>query len=115
VKGVSAYAVAIVATMLVLGLGLSLIFRDAGASQAIVVSGVIALVLQVIAFAMERLVPPMHGIAARGIAMLLRLVVLVVYALVVVKVYGMPPAAALVSLATFFFVCTLIEPWFLKL
>jgi hypothetical protein len=39
---------------------------------------------------------------------------LVVYALLAVKVLGVAPVAALVSLATFLFLSTLIEPLFLR-
>jgi hypothetical protein len=40
----------------------------------------------------------------------LRFVALIVYAYVGVKLIGMPAAAALISLATFLFVSTLVEP-----
>ena len=42
------------------------------------------------------------------------LVVLGLYGLVGVRVFAVPPEPALVSLAVFFFLSTLIEPWFLR-
>ena len=50
---------------------------------------------------------------AIGIA--LRFVTLIVYAFVAVKVLGMPAPAALISLVTFLFVSTLVEPKLLTL
>ena len=41
-------------------------------------------------------------------------VVLVAYAFLVVQSIGLAPAAALISLVTFFFLCTLVEPLVLR-
>jgi hypothetical protein len=41
-------------------------------------------------------------------------VVLMLYGLVGVRALSLPPEAALVSMAVFFFLSTLIEPWFLR-
>jgi hypothetical protein len=48
-----------------------------------------------------------------GIA--IRFVTLVVYGVVAVKVLGMPAPPGLISLASFFFVSTLVEPKLLTL
>ena len=61
-----------------------------------------------------RIFMPANMIAGWGAGMLLRFVTLVLHALVGIKVMGYPPAPALLSLAAFFFVSTLIEPVFLK-
>jgi hypothetical protein len=44
----------------------------------------------------------------------LRLLTLVVYGFVIAKVLGWPLAPALVSMAAFFFLTTLIDPLFIK-
>jgi hypothetical protein len=52
--------------------------------------------------------------AAWGLGMLLRFVVLVLYAFLVVKALALPAEAALLSLVAFFFLTTLVEPMLLK-
>ena len=52
--------------------------------------------------------------ARMGVGALLRLLTLVVYALLAAKVFTMPLVAALISLAAFFFLSTLIEPLLIK-
>ena len=44
----------------------------------------------------------------------MRLMALAAYALVVTRALGLPSAAALVSLAAFFFLSTVVEPLLLK-
>ncbi len=82
--------------------------------QAIWFSAGIALAIQVVGFFFVRIFMPANMIAGWGAGMLLRFVTLVLHALVGTKVMGYPPAPALLSLAAFFFVSTLIEPVFLK-
>jgi hypothetical protein len=53
-------------------------------------------------------------VAAWGAGALLRFVALVVYALVAVKVVGLPSLPALLSLFVFFFLSMLLEPLFLR-
>jgi hypothetical protein len=70
----------------------------------------VAFVVQLAVFAAAALFARQNVIAGWGIGILVRLVVLVAYALLVVKTIGLAPTAALISLATFFFLCTLVEP-----
>jgi hypothetical protein len=53
-------------------------------------------------------------VAGWGMGMLIRFIVLAIYAFLSSRVLGLPVAAALVSLAAFFFVSTLLEPVLLK-
>ena len=53
--------------------------------------------------------------AGYGAGMLVRFAVLALYAFLVIDRLALPSAAALLSLATFFFVSTLVEPPLLKL
>jgi hypothetical protein len=86
---------------------------DAG-RHAIVASVVLAWVAQGMAFAIVWRLRTWNVMAAWTLGMLLRLVVLVLYGLVGVRALSLPPEAALVSMAVFFFLSTLIEPWFLR-
>ena len=52
--------------------------------------------------------------AGWGAGVALRLVALAVYALVAVPRLGLPLTAALVSVALYLFLSTLVEPFFLK-
>jgi hypothetical protein len=74
-------------------------------------SALLAFLVQVGAFAIAARGDFMTG---WGIGVLVRFLALVVHALLVVQVVGLAPAAALISLATFFFVCTLAEPVLLQ-
>ena len=91
-----------------------LFFETPEAHRAIRISAVTAFVVQLFTFAIARLVSERNVIAGWGLGALLRLVTLAVYGLVMVKALGLPAAAALISLATFLFVSTLVEPLLLK-
>jgi hypothetical protein len=93
---------------------MSLGFTGPGDAQAIRTSAVIALVVQVVTFAMVRLADSSNVLVGWGIGALVRMVVLIGYALLVVQALDLPPAAALISMVTFFFLCTLVEPLLLK-
>ena len=105
------------ASLTVIALGawvMTMFFRSPGDARAVWTSAVIAFAVQVIAFAIVKLSAKTNVMAGWGVGAILRFVVLAVYALIVVKALGLPSAAALVSLALFFFVSTLIEPLLLK-
>jgi hypothetical protein len=78
--------------------------------RALLISAVLALVVQSIAFAIARLLTTIgHGIAGWGLGAAICLVVLVIYGFVC-RGLGLPSNVALLSLATFFFLTELIEP-----
>ena len=108
------YAAATVGIVVVVGVGLSLVFRGRGDAAAIAVSGVIAVIVQLTAFVLSRTAGQGNLMARMGTGALLRLLTLIAYALVVAKVLTLPLAAALVSLALFYFLSTLIEPLLIK-
>jgi hypothetical protein len=82
--------------------------------RAILVSAVLAFVVQLAAFAGVGLASAANVMAGWGIGVLVRFLVLVAYAFLVVQSIGLAPAAALISLVTFFFLCTLVEPLVLR-
>ncbi len=104
-----------VSLVLILGLAwmLTLYWPDPTARQAIWFSAGVALAVQVVGFVFVRVLMPANMLAGWGAGLLLRFLTLVFHALVGTKVMGYPPAPALMSLAAFFFVSTLVEPVFL--
>jgi hypothetical protein len=94
---------------------LSMAFHGPGDAAAIRLSAVVAIVVQVVTFAAVKGVGTRNMVAGWGAGALIRLLTLFVYGLAAVKMLGLPPVAALISIATFFFLTTLIEPLFLKL
>lgn len=102
--------------LLIVGLAwlLTRLWADPMAQQAVWFSAGIALGIQIIGFVFVRVIVPQHMIAGWGAGMLLRFLTLVLHALIGTRLMGYPPAPALLSLAAFFFVSTLIEPVFLK-
>jgi hypothetical protein len=78
--------------------------------RAVLVSAVIALAVQLVAFSIARLVAGKgNAIAGWGLGAMICFAALVVYGFVS-RALGLPPNAALLSLATFFFLTELIEP-----
>lgn len=88
---------------------LLVVFRGPGGRRAVLVSGGIALVVQAVAFTLARLASPGNVFKAWGAGSVLRFVVLVVYALALLRPLGLAAVPALVSLAALFFVSTVLE------
>jgi hypothetical protein len=113
-KRIALYAGVAGALIAISAFGLSLAFDGPADGRAILVSAVLAFVVQLAAFGAIGLASRDNVMAGWGIGVLVRFLVLVAYALLVVKAIGLAPAAALLSLATFFFLCTLVEPLVLR-
>jgi hypothetical protein len=92
---------------------LMLVFHDPAGRHAVLVSAAIAAGVQVIAFGVARLASPGRVFKVWAGGAVLRMLTLVVYALVLLKPLGLPPVAALLSLASLFFVTTVLESWLL--
>jgi hypothetical protein len=114
VKKVAIYAIASAALIAGAWWLLTLAFPTASDRHAMVVSAVVAYVAQLISFAVARAWTATNVVAGWGMGMLIRFIVLAIYAFLSARVLGLPVAAALVSLAAFFFVSTLLEPVLLK-
>jgi hypothetical protein len=96
------------------GLLFGLAYGGSAGRHAIVVSAVLAWVAQAMAFTIAWRLRVWNVMAAWTLGMILRLVVLGLYGLAGVRAFAVPPEPALVSMAVFFFLSTLIEPWFLR-
>ena len=78
--------------------------------QAVLVSAVVALVVQMVAFAIARLLAAGgNGVAGWALGAVICVTALVIYGFVC-RGLGLPSNVALLSLATFFFLTELIEP-----
>ena|SRR5918999_56262 len=108
------YAVATVASIATVGWLLTLALPGPRDATAIRLSAIVAVVVQLVAFAVTKALARHNLMAGWGAGSLLRFMTLVVYALIAVKGLGLASLAALVSLAAFLFVSTLIEPLFLR-
>jgi hypothetical protein len=111
------YVVAIVIAIATVGALLSVAFRGPGDVQAILVSGVLALAAQLLAFGLGRLAAgTTPNVTVRiGTGALVRMFFLFAFALLLAaKVVALPLVAALVSFATFVFLSSLIEPLLIK-
>jgi hypothetical protein len=93
---------------------MTFLFDAPFAARAIWTSAAVAFAVQLIAGAIVKLSAKTNVVAGWGVGAVIRFVVLAVYALVFVKALGLPSTAALVSLAAFFFMSTLLEPLLLK-
>jgi hypothetical protein len=114
---VKAWAAFAASTALIVGGAgalLALAFPAPAARHAIWVSAGVAVLVQLFAFAVARLTLRTNVVAGWGLGALLRMLALGIYALVIVRALGLESGAALISLATFFFLTTLIEPLLLN-
>ena len=90
------------------------VWTDAASQHAITVSAWVAFFVQILTFSICKLVARQNLIAGWGIGTLLRFATVGVWAFLGIKALGLAPNPALMSLVTFFFVSTLIEPLFLN-
>ena len=103
------FAVASLMVIALVGALLALVFRTAADHRAILTSAGVAWVVQLLAFATARMAPRNRALQAWGLGAALRFSVLLAYALLALRPLELPATAALISLAAFFFVSTLIE------
>lgn len=109
-RAVLMYGLACVVAIGLAGGVFTAVFGTAPERQAVWVSALVALVVQLVAFALARsMVEGGHGIAGWGLGAVICLVALVVYGFAS-RALGLPSNAALLSLATYFFLTELIEP-----
>ena len=113
-RKVATFAAASLVLIVLAGWLLTLAFPTPDDRHAIVVSAAVAYVVQLASFVIARAWAATNVVAGWGMGMLIRFIVLAIYALLGARLLGVPLAPALVSLAAFFFVSTLLEPVLLK-
>lgn len=94
--------------------GITLLRPEPGMARAVWSSAVIALGVQLVAFAIARPFVATNPIAGWGLGSLLRFAVVMVHALAGIRALGLESGPALVSLVGFLFVTMLVEPLFLR-
>jgi hypothetical protein len=114
VRAVAIFAAVNATLILVLAWLLGLLFTGPSARNAVWVSAGVAFGVQLVAFTLVRVRAGGNVIAGWGAGALLRFATLALYGLIVVKAFALDPAAALLSLAAFFFASMLLEPLLLK-
>ena len=91
------------------------VFRDADSRRSLGIAAAVAFTVQMISFFVAREFAKRQNVMAGwGIGIALRFVVLLLFGFLAVPAFALPMASALMSLAMFLFVSTLIEPLFLK-
>jgi hypothetical protein len=115
VKAIAAFSAALIAVVGALTLLFGIAFRSALDHRAIYGAALVAVVVQLFSFGVARLTATSNYLAGWVMGILLRFVALVAFAFVAVKGMGLPAPAALLSLATFLFVSTLLESKFIAL
>ena len=109
-RGLMLYALACAVAIGLAGGVFTAVYGTAPERSAIWISALVALVVQVVAFAIARILSDKgHGIAGWGLGAVICVIALVVFGLVS-RALGLPSNAALLSLATYFFLTELIEP-----
>ncbi len=111
-----ALAFAAVAALITLGgaWGITTLRPEPEIARAVWTSAVLALFVQLLAFAIARPFVAKNPIAGWGLGSLLRMLVLILYAVVGTKALGLESGPALISLVGFLFVTMIVEPLFLK-
>ena len=107
------YVLSCVLIVAVIG-GVAFAFAGPTGRQVVLASAALALAVQMVAFAIARLLQRQNLMRGWGLGSVLRLVALVLYAVVVAKLWRAPITPALLSFAAFLFVTTVVEPVFLK-
>jgi hypothetical protein len=115
VKASVVYALMTMALVAVVGWGLTLGFPGAPNAAAIRWSALIVVVVQMVAFLVVKRLGLRNFMAAVGIGAILRIFTLIGYAAVIGTVLKLPPTAALISMALFFFLSSLVEPFVLRI
>ena len=89
-------------------------FRSPNDRRAVAMGAGVAFVVQLAAFGVALSFARTNIMAGWGLGVVVRVLALAAYAWVGVPTLGLPMSAALVSVALYFFVSTLVEPFFLK-
>jgi hypothetical protein len=109
-RGLTLYALGCVVLIGLAGGVFTAVYGAPAERSAIWISAVVALVVQLVAFAIARMLSDGgRGIAGWGIGALICFAALVVFGFAS-RALGLPSNAALLSLATYFFLTELIEP-----
>lgn len=108
-KSMARSAALLVALIGITGWLFSLAYTTAADRKAILVSAILASVVQIFAFGLIRVLGKRNALIGWVIGAILRGTILALYGILIVKLLGLPPTAALVSFAVFLFASMLLE------
>ena len=114
-KATLLFTALLVVTVAIIGVLWAIPFSSPRERQAIEVSAAVAVGVQIFSFVIARSLLKQNFMTGWLIGVAMRFVALIVYAFVAVKTLGFPAPAALLSLATFLFISTVLEPKLLSL
>lgn len=112
-RGFAEYLASCVLIIAIIG-AIAWAMTSAAGQRAVLTSAALALVVQIVAFSVTRLLQRRNLLLGWGLGSVLRLVALVAYALLVAKLWRTPITPALLSFVAFVFVTTVVEPVFLR-
>jgi len=112
-KAWAGYLLTVLATAAAVS-GLALIFVDRGSWWIIGLTAAVATVVQMSAFAVAYAFRKELVMVGWGLGSLIRMLALVLYWLVVARLWRASLSPALMSLVAMFFVATVVEPLFLR-
>ena len=112
-KSFGFYAATCAAIILVVG-GVAWVLTGPDGRPTVLAAAAVAFGVQLIAFAIARHMQAGNVFLGWGLGSLLRLITLALFALIVARLWRAPLTPALLSLAGFFFITTVVEPLFLK-
>jgi len=112
-KAFGQYLSVVVGGIVVVG-AIAWAFTDSAGRQTVLVSAAAAVVVQMAAFSVTRALRERHLMLGWGLGSLLRFGALVLYAVIVARLWRAPVAPALLSFVGMLFVTTVVEPVFLK-
>ena len=109
-RAVALYGLGCLVAIALAGAVLAMVWGSPLDRRVVLMSAVVALVVQMVAFAIARLLAAGgNGVAGWALGAVVCVVALVIYGFVC-RGLGLPSNVALLSLATFFFLTELIEP-----
>jgi len=109
VKAMARSAGLMIALVALTGFALSLVFRTDAERTAIIISGLLAVVVQLTAFGVTRSFGRQNALVGYAMGAVMRGTVLALYGFMFVRMLDLPPTAALVSFAVFLFSSMLLE------
>jgi hypothetical protein len=113
VRGFAEYTTSCILIIAIIG-AIAWIFTDRDGQHAVLVSAGLAFVVQLVGFSMARRFRRRNLLLGWGIGSVLRLIALVLYAVVIARLWRAPIGPALLSFVAFLFVTTVVEPIFLR-
>ena len=108
-KSMARFTLLLVALIGISGWLLSLAFTTAPDRQALVTSAILAVTVQMMTFGLIRILGKQNMLVGWGMGAILRGTMLALYGFVLIRLFGLPITAALVSFAVFLFVSMLLE------